>query len=487
MKDEGGFTVKKKYILAVDGGSQSTKVTIFDLLGHELCYAGVPLKPMFLAKPGVVEHPGDDLWDSLVQACNEVMAKFAGDPNDIIALGLCSIRYCRCLLKKDGTLAQSVISWMDARVSRPYAHTNQEVAYVVSANGYLTKRLTGKNNDTASNYQGQWPINTDTWNWSTDKAAFAQYNIPREMLFDLKMPGEIVGNMTPLAASALGLPAGMPVVATGNDKAVEALGSGIIDRDKALISLGTYICGMVPGTTNPKNTQSFWTNFACMPNQYLYESGGIRRGMWLISWFKELLGAEASANGKKLGKSEEQYLNSLAEKVTAGSDGLLTVPEWLARPDKPYQRGIMLGFDGRHKAGHIFRSIMEGIAMTMKNTMDAMCAELGITLKGITVSGGGSNSDVFMQIFADVFGVTSVRNEINGAASLGAAICAAKAMHAYDRFETAANQMVRAKKIFEPNAENTALYKRINETVYKDLTKTTDTVLKKTYEVFGNA
>ncbi len=479
--------MSEKYIIAVDGGSQSTKVTIFDLQGNDICHASVPLKPMFLATPGVVEHPGDDLWDSLVRACDALLAKFDGNPQDIIALGLCSIRYCRCLLKKDGTLAQPVISWMDARVSKPYEHTNPEVAYVVSTNGYLTKRLTGENNDTASNYQGQWPINTDTWDWSTDKSVFAYYNIPREMLFDLKMPGEIVGHITPFAANALGLPAGMPVVATGNDKAVEALGSGIITEDEALISLGTYICGMVPGATNPKNTQHFWTNFACMPHQYLHECGGIRRGMWLISWFKELLGEEASSKARELGISEEQVLNSLAAKVAAGSDGLLTVPEWLARPDKPYQRGIMIGFDGRHKAGHIFRSILEGIAMTMKNTMDAMCAELGIPVKEIVVSGGGSNSDVFMQIFADVFGIPSVRNHINGAASLGAAICAAKAMKVYDSFEAAACQMVRREKTFVPIAENVSLYQKVNETVYQDLTKTTDQVLEKAYSVFGEA
>ncbi len=473
------------YLLAIDGGSQSTKVTIFDPRGGVAAAASVPLRPLHLAEPGIVEHPGDDLWDSLVCACRETLERFNGDPNEILAIGLCSIRYCRCLLQKDGRLAAPVINWMDERVARPYEHTNAATAYVVSANGYLTKRLTGENLDTVANYQGQWPIDTDAWEWSREDAVFAHYNLPRSMLFDLVMPGEITGGLVPEAAEALGLPAGLPVVATANDKAVEALGSGLVGPGKALISLGTYICGMVDGKDNPKDSQSFWTNFAGMPRRYLHESGGIRRGMWLISWFKDLLGDEAEKRGREMGADAIAYLNRLAAEVPAGSEGLLTVPEWLARPDKPYQRGIMLGFDGRHQAGHIFRSLMEAIAMTMKNRMDAMCAELNLPLREIIISGGGSNSDVFMQIFADVFGIPAIRNRVNGAASLGAAICAAKAVGVYQTFAEAANLMVEKERDFLPIAANREIYASVNAEVYRNLTDSTDPLLAKTNAIFS--
>ena len=52
---------------------------------------------------------------------------------------------------------------------------------------------------------------------------------------------------------------------------------------------------MVHGRENRKTPAEFWTNFACVPDRYLYESHGIRRGMWTISWFLDLLGAEFAA------------------------------------------------------------------------------------------------------------------------------------------------------------------------------------------------
>ena len=134
------------------------------------------------------------------------------------------------------------------------------------------------------------------------------------MLVELQMPGDIAGYVTAEAAAATGIPEGLPVVATANDKAVEALGSGSLDETTALISLGTYIASMVHGRENLTTPTEFWTNFACVPHQYLYESHGIRRGMWTLTWFLDLLGAEFAAAAAALGISREEYLEREAEK-----------------------------------------------------------------------------------------------------------------------------------------------------------------------------
>ena len=83
------------YLLAIDNGSQSTKVTIFDVRGRVLVSASRRLEPYDTSVPGHAVHPGDDLWDSIGEACHEVMARFDGDPADIAAVGLCTIRFCR--------------------------------------------------------------------------------------------------------------------------------------------------------------------------------------------------------------------------------------------------------------------------------------------------------------------------------------------------------------------------------------------------------
>ena len=453
--------MNKKYLMGIDEGSQSAKITIFDIEGNIVCEGKAPLRPYNLPKPGYVEHPDDDWWDAICKASKNCMAKFEGDPKDIVGIGLCTIRCCRAYLKEDGSLAQPALSWMDIRLSQPYTHENPDVKYIVASSGYITHRLTGEKKDTIANYEYGWPVDVDNWKWSDNPEAYKATGMPKEMLFDLVMPGDILGYVTEEAAKATGLPAGVPVVATSNDKAVEGLGTGCMGDSTVCISLGTYTSAMMEGKENLKGTSYAWPKFSCMPNKYLYDSNGIRRGMWTVSWYRDILGEGYAKLAEEKGMSPEEALGLEAEKVSVGSDGLMTVLNWLANVDARYQKGIMIGFDGRHTRGHIYRSILEAVAMTMKGHVSDMCNEVGTTIEKLIITGGGSNSDLFMQIFADVFNIPVVRNEVNGAAGLGSAICAAVAANVYDSFESAVEHMVRIKDTFTPIAENAEIYSKM--------------------------
>jgi sugar (pentulose or hexulose) kinase len=478
--------MKEKYILAVDGGTQSTKLVIFDLMGDVVCTGQQVLRPTEAPRLGYVEHPGDDLWDSLIAASRQLFARFTGAKEDIIGVGLCTIRSCRVFLKADGSLAYPVIDWMDYRAYGPFEFPAENICYATTTTGYMTHRLTGNFRDTiANNTIRQWPTDMENWKWSGDDEIFRQFNLKREQMVETCMPGDILGAVTKTAAEATGIPEGIPVVATASDKAVEALGAGLSQSgDTGLVSLGTYISSMVCGQEYRKDAAHFWTNFASVPRKYLYESFGIRRGMWTVSWLKNLLGDEVALKARDLGIPPETLLDREAEQVPPGSDGLLTIMEWLNTKEKKHKKGIMLGFDVRHTRAHMHRSIMEGIALTMKNYYDPMCKELGIAPKKLIVSGGGSSGDIFMRIFADVFGVPALRNKVNGAASVGSAICAAVALKVYPDFDEAAKQMVHIRDEFPPNSENHELYNKVNE-VYRDVTASTDGILKRTWEIFG--
>ena len=186
---------------------------------------------------------------------------------------------------------------------------------------------------------------------------------------------------------------------------------------------------------------------------------------------------------ESMGKSAEELLSEEAEKVPAGSDGLMTVLDWLAPVDARYKKGVMIGFDGRHTRGHMYRSLLEAVAMTLKKHVDDMCREVDAKLDRIIITGGGSNSSLFMQIFADVFQLPIVRNEISGAAGLGAAICGAVAAGIYGSFDEAVAGMVRVKDTFTPDPENAKLYERLLP-VYLGITARTYEVIKKFYELF---
>ncbi|HLK77399.1 MAG TPA: FGGY-family carbohydrate kinase [Streptosporangiaceae bacterium] len=459
------------YLLAIDNGSQSSKVTIFDARGRAVASARRRLEPYDTSVPGRAVHPGDDIWDSIQQACRAAMAQFPGNPADIAAVGLCTIRFCRALLAADGTLTEPVLSWMDQRVSRPYAPASPLTRYVTTSSGYITHRLTGQFTDTAANYQGVWPIDQDTATWSSDPAAYAAAGMPRDMLFDLVPPGGLLGEVTAAAARATGIPAGLPVYATANDKAVEALGSGL-GEGAVLLSLGTYIAAMTIGSAATSADDSYWVNFAARPGKYLYESTGIRRGMWMVSWYRGVLeGSPGAETGL------EDTLNAEASRLTPGSNGLLTVPDWLAPGHAVWRRGALLGFDGSQGRAHIYRSILEGIALTMANNTAAMEQALGGRLSPVLVSGGGSRSDLMVQIVADVFDRPARRTAVADAAGLGAAICAAVGHGIYPDWDLAAAAMVCAAGQFTPDARAVRAYQQVN-TVYAGLTAFTDPLFR---------
>jgi len=200
--------------------------------------------------------------------------------------------------------------------------------------------------------------------------------------------------------------------------------------------------------------------------------------MWHISWFKGLIGEDLAARARTEGKTVEELLESEASKVPAGSDGLLIAPDWLAPATELFRKGFMIGFDQRHTRGHIYRAFMEAIALRMKNNLDKMNSELGVRPTRMIVCGGGSNSPLFMQIVADIFGLPAVRNRINGAAGLGAAICAAVATGVYLDFSEAVQEMVIPRDEFQPNAENHRRYSRVNDLAYRNLTQMLEDTLR---------
>jgi sugar (pentulose or hexulose) kinase len=106
-----------------------------------------------------------------------------------------------------------------------------------------------------------------------------------------------------------------------------------------------------------------------------------------VSWFKQRAGLDASIQAQERGISVEQLLNEQAEIVPPGSDGLMTVLDWLSPPSNPYRKGIMIGFDHRHTKSHMYRSILEAIAYTIKSNMDLMVDETKSELKDIVIIG----------------------------------------------------------------------------------------------------
>ncbi len=340
--------MSEQFLIGVDCGTQSAKVVVYDAAGVPVAEGRQLLRPMERPRHGVAVHPDDDIWTSICAASNMAMAafeaKFPGQKQDIAAVGICPIRCCKTFLDADGRLIEPVISWMDDRAYQPYLPEDPRLRYATTLSGYISHRFTGRFADTAANnIAGQWPIDADRWAWSQDEATLREFNLQQDHLVELQMPGDIIGALTNSAAFDTGLPAGIPVVATANDKAVEMLGAGKLGTTTALVSLGTYIAAMMHGSSNHLSPTNFWTNFSSVPNRYLYESNGVRRGMWTLTWFLDLLGPEFDAHATAKGVSRETLLEQEATHVAPGSEGLMTVLDWLAPNDKSFRKGSILG------------------------------------------------------------------------------------------------------------------------------------------------
>ena len=442
--------------LAIDSGSQSTKVSVVDAAGAVLASAAAPLRSYALGPGGRAVHPDDDLWDALAAAAREALASYDGAAGDVVAVGLCGIRFCRALLDADGLLTEPVLSWMDARVSAPVEPTDG-VATVTSAGGYLATRLTGERRDSVASHQGVLP--------------------PARLRPELVDPGELLGHVTPSASEATGIPAGLPVHATANDKAVEALGCGLVEPGTVLLSLGTYVTAMtvadLPDSPGDRRT---WLNDAAVPGRHLVESQGIRRGMWTVSWLRQLVSAAAPDLVDP--RAVEDWLEQGARDVPPGCGGLLTVPDWLAPGHAPHRRGVILGLDASHGPHHLHRSILEGIAMTMRGHVEAMEAALAVPPARLVVSGGGARSDLMTHVVADVFGRAVERPAVADAAGLGAAICAAVGHGSHPTFDAAVAAMTRPGDRFDPDPTAHAAYDELLP-VHADVAPAADPVLRR--------
>ena len=464
------------YFVAVDSGSQSSKVSIIDEEGEVHGTAQVALRPYELGPGGRVVHPGDDLWDTVADASRQALVSFAGDSHDIVAVGLCGIRFCRALMDSDGQLTEPVLSWMDARVSQPLTRCAPDVATVAGAGGYLSVRLTGDRRDSAVSYQGMWPIDPVARQWSADPAEVTRTGVPLALLPELVDPGGLLGHVTAEASRQTDLPRGLPVYATGNDKAVEALGCGLLDPGTVLLSLGTYVASMTVGDELSSDDDRYWVNAAAVPGRCLYESGGIRRGMWTASWLSQLV--TAAAPGLVEPQALQEWLDNGARSVPPGSDGLMTIPDWLPPGHAPHRRGAILGLDGSHGAHHLYRSVLEGIVLTMREHTEAMEDALGRPRGRLLVSGGGSRSALMSQIVADVFGRQVERARVADAAGLGAAICAAVGHGTHDGFEAAVKAMTRPGEVVEPDPTAHRQYDQVME-VYTTLPEFTDPMFRR--------
>jgi sugar (pentulose or hexulose) kinase len=492
-------------VLAIDNGTQSIRALLFDMQGNLLARARVPIEPYFSERPGWAEQNPEYFWQSLCQACQQLWSITDIPKAAIKGVAVTTQRGTVINLDARGQPLRPAIVWLDQRrtegldpvgglwgVAFKLARVSDTVAYLqaeaeanwiythqrelwdrthkyVLLSGYLNYRLTGRLADSVGSLVGYLPFDykRQTWSYPRDWK-WQAIAVRPEHLPELVPPAHPLSEITPEAADATGIPAGLPVIAAAADKACEVIGAGCLEPYIGCLSYGT--------TATINTTHRRYIEVipiippypAAVPGAYSLEVQ-IFRGYWMVDWFKREFGLREMTIAQERGIEPETLFDDLVNQVPPGSMGLVLQPYWSPglRVPGPEARGAIIGFSDVHTRAHIYRAILEGLAYALREGKERTERRSGVPITELRVSGGGSQSDAAMQLTADIFGLPTARPHIYETSGLGAAIDAAVGLGLHPDFDSAIRAMTRVGQVFEPDAATHALYDEWFHRVYK--------------------
>jgi sugar (pentulose or hexulose) kinase len=160
-------------------------------------------------------------------------------------------------------------------------------------------------------------------------------------------------------------------------------------------------------------------------------------------------------------------------------------PHWTPLIYSKYGKGSIIGFGDVHNRAHIYRAILEGIGFELKRQYEIVRKKTGIPLKEIRVGGGGSKSDVAVQIAADMFNLPVSRMGTSEICALGAAIDAAVGTGMFSSFKDAVSAMVKKGRTFNPDPANNRIYEALYKDVYLQTYRALEPLYKKSAKITG--
>jgi sugar (pentulose or hexulose) kinase len=492
----------KEFIIGVDSGTQSVRAIVYDRQGNELVVAQAPHDPYFSLKPGWSEQKPEDYWKKLCLVTNKVIKSKRFDRKKLAGLGITTQRGAVIPVDREGKPLRNSIIWLDQRYTDNPPPVNKtikllfgilgksEVVNLVQRNsrftwiytyepeiykkthkfclisGWFVKKLTGEFHDSASMFVGYWPLEHKKFDWYGIEGVLDLFNVRREHLPKLYKPDEILGYITKRASRETGLPEGLPVVVGAGDKQSEPLGAGAITPDIGTISLGTAsTLSVVTRKYIEDRKVRFFTWCSAMPGAWVMECF-IYRGFWMARWFLQEMGQREAMEAKKRGVAPEAILDKVIGDIPPGSLGLMLQPYWTPLTSLKYSKGSITGFCSAHTRAHIYRAILEGIAFELRRQSEIVQKGTKVPLRELRVGGGGSRSDVAVQIAADIFNLPTKRMRTHENCALGAAIDAAVGTGMFSNFEEAVQSMVATGQEFNPIDKNHEIYNELYNDVY---------------------
>jgi xylulokinase len=485
----------KDLVIGLDSSTSATKAVAWTREG--VCAAeGRSPVPLASPAPDWYEQNPDDWWNSACAALRDLLQRVSSAR--IAAVGISAQRETFAALAADGNPVRPAIVWMDRRcrdevgwlsdrVGRERIHDisgkpvdlapaayrmawmahHESAAYRATAiftdvHGYLTWRLTGhfRTSWASADPLGLFDMRNRVWSGEILKALDVQ---PEQLPLAIA-PGSVMGSVSDRAAAMTSLPAGTPVVAGGGDGQAAGLGVNALTPGRAYLNLGTAVVAGVH-STGYRIGQAWRTMGSCSGDGYYFETS-LRSGTFLVDWFlTNCIGGT--------GRHEvREHLESEAASLPVGSGGVLAVPYWGAAMTPywdPDARGCLVGLTDAHRPAHLYRALLEGIALEQAMVTAMVKRDAGIEIRELVAIGGGAESELWCQIIADACNKPIKRSRTVEASSLGAAMCAAAGAGWFASVPAAAEAMgARITRVTEPSANRVPRYAELQE-IYRDI------------------
>ncbi|MES2347677.1 MAG: glycerol kinase GlpK [Pseudomonadota bacterium] len=467
----------KKYILALDQGTTSSRAILFDHQG-QICGSAAQEFPQHFPQPGWVEHDPNEIWNSQLTVARKVLHDNHVDGGQILAIGIANQRETTVVWdRKSGEPIAPAIVWQDRRTAdvcealradgkakKITSITGLELDAYFSAtklkwlldhvpgarerarsgalafgtiDSWLVYKLTGRHVTDVSNAARTMLFNIHLMRWDHDLLQL--FDIPEEMLPQVVSSSEEVGNTR---AALFG--AEIPVAGIAGDQQAATFGQACHQPGMVKNTYGTG-CFMLMhlgrhpvASHNRLLTTVGWRIDGA--TDYLLE-GSVFMGGATVQWLRDGLGI--------IEKSSD--VEALAASVP-DSGGVFMVPAFvgLGAPHwDPYARGTLVGMSRGSNRAHIARAALEAIAYQSAELMAAMQKDAAIPLAEVRADGGAARNDLLMQFQADLLGVPVVRPTVTETTALGAAYLAGLAVGFWDTQEEIAAQWS-CERRFEP-------------------------------------
>lgn len=483
-----------EYIIGVDIGTTSTKSVLYDMKGKVLAYANVGYK-LYQDIPDMAEEDPEDIFEAVLNVMGQVIRKSKVNTESIKGVSFSSAMHSLILMDQNDHPLTRAITWADNRAakyseelkkngigSQIYAKTGtpihpmaplskiiwlrhekpelfKETKKFIDLKTYVFFKLFGvyKMEYSIASATGMFNIFKLQW----EKQALDLLQINANQLPELVEPTATITGIKQKYGELLGLSADVPFIFGASDGVLSNLGVNAIDPGVVAVTIGTSGAVRVVVDKPVVDPDGKLFCYALTKDKWVV-GGPVNNGGIVFRWVKDQLFAPEKITAEQMQVSTYDILTQIAEKIPAGSDGLLFHP-YLGGERAPiwnaYARGSFFGLTRKHTRAHMVRAALEGIVYNLYVVMLTIEKITGKP-KSIQATGGFARSKLWRQMLADIFEQDVTIPESFESSCLGAAVLGMYALGYIDDL-SAVKGMVGVTDVHHPNVKNFEVYREL--------------------------